>query len=69
MVLPSWQIFFMAIVSPLVDGPIIARTFSSSISCLASETAFSEIRPASADNISTMLFKEKPSPKEPVWQY
>ena len=47
MVLPSWQIFLMAIVSPLVEGPIIARTFSSSISCLAREIAFSGLPPES----------------------
>ena len=28
-------------VSPLVDGPMIASTLSSSINCLANETAFS----------------------------
>ena len=48
MVLPSWQTVLMARVSPLVDGPMIARTFSSSMSCLARETAFSGLLPESS---------------------
>src|SRR3989339_344591 len=39
--LASSQRFLIFIVSPLVEGPMIAKTFSSSISCLANEMAFS----------------------------
>jgi len=40
MVLFSSAMFLMAMVSPLVEGPMMAKTFSSSMSCLAKEMAF-----------------------------
>ncbi|MBA7566481.1 hypothetical protein ES708_08172 [subsurface metagenome] len=43
MVCASWQISLIAIDSPLVEGPTIARTCSSSMSCLAKEIAFSAL--------------------------
>ena len=46
-VLLSSAMFLIAMDSPLVDGPMIAKTFSSSISCLAKETAFSGLAPES----------------------
>src|SRR5512143_82119 len=46
-VFPSSAMFLIAMVSPLVDGPRMANTFSSSISCLAKETAFSGLPPES----------------------
>ena len=45
----------MAMVSPEVDGPMIAKTFSSSISCLAKETAFSGLPPESLITSSIFL--------------
>src|SRR5512143_289383 len=54
-VFPSSAMFLMAMVSPLVDGPIMAKTFSSSISCLAKETAFSGLPPESLTTSSTLL--------------
>src|SRR5512137_1758956 len=45
----------MAMVSPLVDGPMMARTFSSSMSCLAKETAFSALPPESLMIRTTFL--------------
>ncbi len=41
MVLPSSARVLIFMVSPLVDGPMMAKTFSSSMSCLANEIAFS----------------------------
>src|SRR5512147_1442704 len=40
-VLPSSAMFLICMVSPEVEGPMIAKTFSSSINCLAKETAVS----------------------------
>jgi len=51
---PSSATFFTAIDSPEVEGPMIATTFSSSISCLAKETAFSEL-PAESLTISSTV--------------
>ncbi len=39
--------FLIFIVSPLVEGPMIANTLFSSISCLANENAFSGLAPES----------------------
>ncbi len=47
MVLFSSAMFLMAMVSPLVEGPMMAKTFSSSMSCLAKEIAFSGLAPES----------------------
>ena len=49
---PSSAIFFTAMDSPEVDGPMIATTRSSSISCLAKDTAFSGL-PAESLTISS----------------
>ena len=46
-VLPSSQMFFICMLSPLVDGPMMAKTCSSSISCFAKEMAFSALAPES----------------------
>src|SRR5208283_928181 len=43
----SSQSFLICMVSPLVDGPMMASTLSSSINCLANETAFSGLPPLS----------------------
>jgi len=47
MVFPSWQMFLIAMVSPLVEGPMIASTPSSSMSFFAREIAFSGLLPES----------------------
>src|ERR1700690_2372535 len=43
----SSQSFLICMVSPLVDGPMMASTLSSSINCLANETVFSGLPPLS----------------------
>src|SRR5512139_2877263 len=54
-VLPSSTRFLIAMVSPLVEGPMMAKTFFSSMSCLAKETAFSGRAPVSLMIRSTCL--------------
>src|SRR5512133_2526507 len=46
-VFPASAIAFTCIVSPLVAGPMMAKTCSSSMSCFAKETAFSGLPPVS----------------------
>ncbi len=46
-VFPSSATLLIFIVSPLVEGPMMANTFSSSINCLANENAFSGLAPES----------------------
>src|SRR5512140_61964 len=46
-VFPASATLLIFIVSPLVEGPMMANTFSSSISCLANEKAFSGLAPES----------------------
>jgi hypothetical protein len=47
MVLPSSAMALIFRVSPLVEGPMMAKTLSSSMSCLANEIAFSGLLPES----------------------
>ena len=53
-VFASWAICFTAIDSPLVDGPMMAKTPCSSMSCLAKEMAFSGLPPVSLTRSSTL---------------
>src|SRR6266542_887324 len=53
-VFASSAICFTAIVSPLVAGPMIAKTCSSSMSCFAKEMAFSGLAPVSFTTSSTL---------------
>ena len=46
-VFPSSATLLIFIVSPLVEGPMMANTLSSSINCLANEKAFSGLAPES----------------------
>jgi hypothetical protein len=57
--LPSSASPFTAIDSPEVDGPMMAKTFSSSMSCRAKETAFSGEAPVS---LSTSWICRPPTP-------
>jgi len=50
----SSQSALICMVSPLVDGPMMASTFSSSINCLANDTAFSGLPPLSLSTNSTL---------------
>ena len=59
-ILFSSQIVLICIVSPLVDGPMMASTFSSSISCLANETAFSGLPPLSLTISSIFVARRRP---------
>ena len=59
MVRPSSQTFLMLRLSPLVEGPMMANTRSSSMSCLAKEMAFSGL-PAESLMISSMVWPLMP---------
>ena len=54
MVFPASATPLIFIVSPLVEGPMMANTLSSSISCLAKEKAFSGLAPESLTISSTL---------------
>ncbi len=58
----SSQMVFIFIVSPLVDGPMMAKTLSSSMSCLAKEIAFSGLPAESLTTSSRFLPLTPPFP-------